>query len=82
MTANVHAPNELRVNIQVQNLDDFYKTYDIKEKDAMYRAPDKRVHIGNSKIHNLKGCGFLANESMLSFISSSHGQQCSCPRYR
>ncbi|WP_413382315.1 M13 family metallopeptidase [Streptococcus sp. zg-JUN1979] len=45
LVVDVHAPNALRVNVQVKNMDLFYETYDIKESDPMYLAPDKRVRI-------------------------------------
>ncbi|AXE61013.1 peptidase [[Mycoplasma] phocae] len=42
---DVHAPAKLRANIQIQNSDDFYKAFDITEKDKMYLPPEKRVKI-------------------------------------
>lgn len=45
LTVDVHGPAKLRANIQLQNLDDFYTTFDIKPGDAMYRAPENRVQI-------------------------------------
>lgn len=45
LTLDVHAPNKLRVNIQLQNMDDFYAAFDIQEGDGMYRAPQDRVAI-------------------------------------
>ena len=42
---DVHAPGELRANIQPKNLDDFYTTFGITEKDEMYLEPEKRVNI-------------------------------------
>lgn len=45
LAVDVHAPNKLRTNIQLENLDDFYTTYDIVEGDGMYRAPEDRVSI-------------------------------------
>ncbi|WP_416738158.1 M13-type metalloendopeptidase [Mycoplasmopsis meleagridis] len=42
---DVHAPNILRANLQVKNLEEFYKTYDIKEEDKMYLPKEKRVNI-------------------------------------
>jgi putative endopeptidase len=45
LTMDVHAPNKLRANFQLQNMDDFYTAFDIKEGDGMYRAPDDRVAI-------------------------------------
>lgn len=45
LKTEVHAPEELRVNIQVQQLDDFYKVYDIEPGNPMYRAPEDRIVI-------------------------------------
>lgn len=42
---DVHSPNKLRANIQLQNMDDFYTTFDIQAGDGMYRAPEDRVTI-------------------------------------
>lgn len=40
-----HAPEPLRVTVGLQNLDDFFTTYDIKPGDAMWLASKDRVHI-------------------------------------
>lgn len=40
-----HSPDEFRVNGVVPNVDDFYKTYGVKEGDGHYLAPEKRVRI-------------------------------------
>lgn len=45
LTMDVHAPNKLRCNIQLQNMDGFYEAFDVHEGDAMYRAPEDRVNI-------------------------------------
>ncbi|MFD1454695.1 M13 family metallopeptidase [Levilactobacillus lanxiensis] len=45
LSIDVHAPAKLRANVQVKNLDDFFKTFDVKPTDNMYLAPDKRVKI-------------------------------------
>ena len=45
LSIDVHAPQKLRANIQAENLDDFYRAFDIKPGDEMYRAPEERVHI-------------------------------------
>lgn len=46
MVQDVHAPNELRVNQQLKNLPEFYEAYSqIKEGDAMYLAPSKRISL-------------------------------------
>lgn len=42
---DVHAPNKLRANIQLHNMDDFYTTFDVQPGDGMYRAPEERVAI-------------------------------------
>lgn len=45
LAIDVHAPHELRANIQPQNLADFYTTFNIRAKDGMYLDPAKRVNI-------------------------------------
>ena len=35
----------LRINVVVQQFDEFLETYGIKEGDKMYLAPEDRVHI-------------------------------------
>ena len=45
LSLDVHAPNKLRANIQLQNMDDFYTVFDVVEGDGMYRAPEDRVII-------------------------------------
>lgn len=45
LAIDVHAPHELRANIQPQNLGDFYKTFNIQPEDGMYLEPSKRVNI-------------------------------------
>lgn len=45
LKSDVHAPAKLRTNIQVKNMDDFYKTFNIKENDNMFLPPEKRVKI-------------------------------------
>ncbi|MFT8469684.1 M13-type metalloendopeptidase [Oenococcus sp.] len=40
-----HAPNKLRANEPVKNFADFFETFNIGPKDAMYRAPEKRVSL-------------------------------------
>lgn len=42
---DVHAPGELRTNVTLTNFDAFHETFDIKEGDAMWRAPKDRVII-------------------------------------
>ncbi|WP_368251444.1 M13 family metallopeptidase [Enterococcus sp. 2201sp1_2201st1_B8_2201SCRN_220225] len=45
LAVDVHAPAKLRGNLQLQNIDDFYTTYQIEPGDGMYLAPEKRVKI-------------------------------------
>lgn len=45
LNIDVHAPNELRANVQVKNLDDFYSTFNVTEGDGMFLPEDKRVKI-------------------------------------
>ena len=40
-----HAPEEFRVNGTLQNIEAFYKAFNISKGDQMYLAPDKRTHI-------------------------------------
>ncbi|WP_155287403.1 M13-type metalloendopeptidase [Lacticaseibacillus zhaodongensis] len=42
---DVHAPATLRVNIPVQNFDEWYQAYDVKPGDGMYRDPEKRIVV-------------------------------------
>ncbi|EPC40908.1 M13-type metalloendopeptidase, partial [Lacticaseibacillus paracasei] len=45
LAVDVHAPHELRANIQPRNLDDWYTTFDVQPGDGMYLPPEKRVQI-------------------------------------
>lgn len=45
LAIDVHAPAKLRANVQVKNFEEFYETFDVKEGDGMYLAPEKRVQI-------------------------------------
>ncbi len=40
-----HSPDKVRANQVVQQFQEFYDTYGVKEGDGMYLAPDKRVRI-------------------------------------
>lgn len=40
-----HSPSEYRTNIIVANLPEFYRAFDVKPGDKMYRAPADRVKI-------------------------------------
>ena len=42
---DVHAPAELRANIQPRNFKEWYKTFNVTRKDKMYIAPAKRIVI-------------------------------------
>lgn len=45
LNIDVHAPNELRADVQPKNLADFYQTFNIQPGDGMYLPPEKRVNI-------------------------------------
>ena len=40
-----HPLGYLRTNVSVQQFDEFYETYDVKEGDNMYLAPENRVSV-------------------------------------
>ena len=40
-----HPLSYLRTNVVVQQLDEFMETYDVKEGDGMYLAPEDRITI-------------------------------------
>ena len=40
-----HSPAMYRVNVPLMNFDAFYKAFDVKETNKMYRKPDERVKI-------------------------------------
>ena len=42
---DVHAPAELRANMQPRNFEEWYEAFGVTEKDKMYLAPEKRVRI-------------------------------------
>lgn len=45
LATDVHAPQELRANVQVQNFDDFYQAFGIHQDDGMWLDPQKRIVI-------------------------------------
>ncbi|MEO8361775.1 MAG: M13 family metallopeptidase [Vicinamibacteria bacterium] len=45
LLADPHSPAKFRVNGIVRNVDAWYAAFDIKAGDALYLAPEKRVHI-------------------------------------
>ena len=40
-----HAPTYLRVNVNLTQFDEFYETFDVKEGDPMYTAPEDRLSV-------------------------------------
>jgi len=40
-----HAPAELRVNLVVNQFDEFYEAFDVPEGAPMWRAPSARIRI-------------------------------------
>ena len=45
LAIDVHGPSILRTNIPPRNFEEWYRTFDVKESDAMYIAPEKRIVI-------------------------------------
>lgn len=45
LTSDVHAPAELRANIQPRNFSEWYQAFSVKESDKMYLPEEKRVVI-------------------------------------
>ena len=45
VTQDPHPLNHLRVNAVVQQFDEFLETYDVKEGDGMYLAPEDRILV-------------------------------------
>ena len=45
LSVDVHSPVVLRANMQPRNFAEWYKTFDVKETDKMYIAPEKRICI-------------------------------------
>ena len=45
LTQDAHPLNYSRTNVPVQQFEEFYDTYDIKEGDGMYLAPEDRLVI-------------------------------------
>jgi putative endopeptidase len=45
LSIDPHSPNEFRCNQIVRNIDEFYDTFGVTERDAMYLDPEQRVSI-------------------------------------
>ena len=45
LAIDVHGPSILRANIPPRNFKEWYTTFDVKDTDQMYLAPDKRIII-------------------------------------
>jgi putative endopeptidase len=45
VSSDPHSPVEFRVNGPLPNVDTWYAAFGVKEGDALYLAPDKRIHI-------------------------------------
>ncbi|MCL2563359.1 MAG: M13 family peptidase [Oscillospiraceae bacterium] len=45
LALDVHAPNQLRANVQLGNLDAFYEVFEVSAGDGMYIPPEQRVAI-------------------------------------
>ena len=42
---DTHSPGQYRAYVPLQNIESFYKAFNIKAGDKMYIAPEKRVKI-------------------------------------
>ncbi|MGB5553478.1 MAG: M13-type metalloendopeptidase, partial [Flavobacteriaceae bacterium] len=45
VSSDPHSPRDFRVNGVVRNIPEFYEAFNVKEGDALYLAPEKRVKI-------------------------------------
>lgn len=45
LSVDVHAPNKIRVNFILSQMDEFYEVYDIREEDGMFIPKEKRIII-------------------------------------
>jgi putative endopeptidase len=45
IATNPHSPEMFRVNGPLANFDVFYRTFNVTDKNRMYRAPAERAHI-------------------------------------
>lgn len=45
LLTDVHAPNYLRTNVDVQQFEEFYQTYGVEPGDGMYLAPEDRLSV-------------------------------------
>jgi endothelin-converting enzyme/putative endopeptidase len=45
LLANEHSPAKYRVNGVVRNMDAWYKAFNVQPGEALYLAPDQRVHV-------------------------------------
>ena len=42
---NPHSPEQYRCNGVVRNMDEWYAAFNVQQGDALYLAPEARVHI-------------------------------------
>jgi len=45
LSSDPHPPLEIRVNLQVRNLDEWYTAFNVQPGDKLYLQPEKRVHL-------------------------------------
>ena len=45
LVVDPHSPSQFRANGPVINLDAFYKAFDVKPGDKLYKAPEDRIKI-------------------------------------
>lgn len=42
---DTHSPDKVRVNAVLSSIDEFYRVYDIKEDDEMYKSEEERIRV-------------------------------------
>jgi putative endopeptidase len=42
---DTHAPDKIRVNAVLSSIDEFYRLYNVRENDGMYKGIEERVKV-------------------------------------
>ena len=45
LNTDEHPPGYVRTNVNVQQVQEFYDTFNVTEKDGMYLAPENRLVV-------------------------------------
>jgi len=45
VTLDPHGPNDFRANGPLRNMPEFYKAFDVKESDPMFKPESERVDV-------------------------------------